>query len=539
MSSNPTDFNRIPIISWAVDDFETLRQNLSDYGDNLNDLVETYTRTVYNPLIRNVIQSSPFALNLGGSTTKQRLTATDKPVGVFNFSLASKTLYALREFYSEQLANDNPNRFSDLGLPKGLVPNDLVSMMYLNGEQKFYFVDKDNGNKEYLCIRQKKGQNDFDNDVEGARYYYASKTKKVYQTYKRKGGKVKYVEIYSLYYYAAVEGNFQFAARHFPVMMVAEYLESVGIKTRVYMTRFANPSNTNTLKKKLSKTKQSLPMSEVAQKELNTLQFDDCLIVQPMIVKEFQQEMDLPLAFMVCSNNIKNVYLDCIKTSFDKETSRQSGRYFGGVLWSQEQYWVGFERYRNKYQQYVELGLFKSKEVLPESMIFFHDISIQSYMRLFFSNLKYVYDSKNNRSYTDSELVLIPEVSRFFSWWMRTSANVIKHKINVINSVAFTKDVKEIISDITNSYNELQDIVRDTQDKNESDEYQTIGRNILVQLKILSGKYDQTVNFENYVNGIVEELTTYAEDTFYPTPEEDIERREAMKLNIQSELKKV
>jgi hypothetical protein len=242
-----TRFSKIPIIAWAIDEFQELKSICMNAGFDFNNYVENYRTRVYETKLRNLLDASPFNFNLGGSTTKSKLVATDKPIGVFNFSLASNTLYALQEFYSFELAQADPNRFADIGLISGLVPNDLVDSMVLNGQRKFLFRDKKNNNKEYYCEKRKKGTTEIDEGVVGAKLKYASKTKKVYQTYLKKGGKVKYVEIYSLFYYAAVSTDFQYAVRHFPAMMVAEYLESVGIKTRIYKTRFCNIQSKVTL----------------------------------------------------------------------------------------------------------------------------------------------------------------------------------------------------------------------------------------------------------------------------------------------------
>jgi hypothetical protein len=72
---------------------------------------------------------------------------------------------------------------------------------------------------------------------------FASKTKKPYLKYKKQGGKVRYVEIYSAHYYTRMSDNFSFAIRHIPILMAAEYLEKMGTLTKLYMTRFVIAAN--------------------------------------------------------------------------------------------------------------------------------------------------------------------------------------------------------------------------------------------------------------------------------------------------------
>jgi hypothetical protein len=136
----------------------------------------------------------------------------------------------------------------------GIVPNILVEFILIGGENKYFYKD-DNG-VEYPCEKRVKGQTAIDRKVPNAKLEYKSKTKKVFQTYKRKGGKVKYVEIYSLFYYSRLNNDLQFAIRHLPAMMVAEYLESIGIKTRIYMTRFVELFRNNKDGKVLSNINQ-------------------------------------------------------------------------------------------------------------------------------------------------------------------------------------------------------------------------------------------------------------------------------------------
>jgi hypothetical protein len=322
-------------------------------------------------------------------------------------------------------------------------------------------------------------------------------------------------------------------------MMVAEYLESVGIKTRIFMTRFVVPSYRDFVLRKTSETGVDLPMGNTSL----GINKNPCLLVQPILVKEFMQEVDKSSAFAISSENYARVYESCAgytyihDTEFKKSNFDASSTPYGQPQWSQEAYWEGVERYRNKYQEYVKLGIFKSKEVLPQAMLFFHCPAINSYLNGFLRQVRNSYDI-----YTDAEVVLEVEVNQFFNWWMRTSANTIKHKINIINSSAYEKDIREIEKDLQETYGELKNIVDSSVHKSkskpvtpDSEIYKRYGDFVLNKLNIT---YNGRVDVVNYVNYIVKELTTFADGGFYPTPEEEVEKRLEFKKTIYQELKK-
>ena len=242
-------FKGKPILSWVVDDFEQFNSILARNNFDLDSYIKSYQKSYFSDL-QKIIFDSPISLNLGGETKKNKLIATDKPTGIFNFSLASKTLFPLSEFYSEKLEKEDPQRFADLNVLSGIVPNILVDSIMIGGEKAYFY--KDEKGIEYPCVKRIKGETAIMKGVPNAKKEYKSKTKKVFQTYKKKGGKVKYVEIYSLFYYTSMGSELQFGIRHLPAMMVADYLESIGIKVRIYMTRFVVLDSNKKLRKKRS-----------------------------------------------------------------------------------------------------------------------------------------------------------------------------------------------------------------------------------------------------------------------------------------------
>jgi hypothetical protein len=535
----PKVFRNNPVVGWAIDNHDIIVKACNDNGVDYEYELDRYGRNSYDGEIEKIFLESPFKFNLGGQTEKYRLKATDKPIGVFNFSLASRSLYALNEYYSKDLAEQDPYRFKDLGLLSGLIPADLVQKIFIGDKQTFIFRDKVK-NKEYFVEKRKKGQTAIDMGIKGAEIEYGSKEKKVFQYYKRKGGKVKYVEIYSLFYYQRLgedddpNNDFHFAVRHIPAIMVSEYLEKQGIKVRFYMTRFVQIERQVPVRK-VSQNGVTLPMGQV---DLGGVTPKKYLIVEPIIAKDFQQDFDKKKTLVISSAMFKQVYESCAKYSVVRDLEESmplSDSYiYGQPSWNQEEYWEGIERYRNKYQEYVKLGIFQSKEVLPEAMIFFHDQSIKNLIVPFSKKLQKL-TKYNNLSEVD--IFLKPEVNRFFIWWMRTSANVIKHKINLLNSTNYVKDLRSIEADLLETKRELDVIVKETTNKSEKDIFNSYGFNILRQLNVVD--YNNVVSFKEYVQYFTKELTTFADDNYFPTPEKEVESRLEFQQFIDEELKKV
>ena len=529
-----------PILSWVVDDFEQFDQILQRGGFDWKSYLEDYKRNSFSKTTEKLIFQSPFSLNLGGETKKNKLIATDKPIGVFNFSLASKTLYPLSEFYSERLEKEDPNRFVNLNLISGIVPNIFVEYILIGNEKKYYY--KDEKGVEYPCVKKIKGQTAIDKGVPNAKLEYKSKTKKVYQTYKRKGGKVRYVEIYTLFYYTRIDGDLQFAIRHLPALMCAEYLESVGIKTRIYMTRFVELDGTVSLRERELGNNAKLPMYEANAVAANNNRFYNQVLIQPIIAKEFQQEIDNALACLISSAGYQEIYERIGKNTILQETTTGDRDVYGSPTWNQVQYWEGFERYRNKYMKYVKDGIFKSKEVLPESMIFFHDQSINNQISNFTSIARYYSERVSGRMKSEINALMLPEINIFFNWWMKTSANVIKHKVNLINSHEYTKDLREMKSELEKTITDVDEIIAKTQEARLKDDLENTRDRIFSYLEIQFQTLANgviIVDFDHYVNSMVKELVVFADGDFFPTPEDEVEKRLDFQTKIFEELKKL
>ncbi len=534
MASFGKTFANKPVLAWAIDDWETFYEAVSSNNGQTQTLdftsyLERFKNNIYNEEILPLYTQAPLALNLGGDTEKTKIVPTDKSTGIFDFSLASIGMYKVPEYYSAQLAKEQPNKFAEFELPSGVIPPDLVQQTSLNGQPSFFYKDLNNG-EVYNCIIRQKGETAIEQGVVGAQKKFATTNKKVYLTYKRNKGRVKYVEIYSLFYYSDLSGSTQYAVRHIPAMMVADYLESKGVKTRFYMTRFVLLHKNAYSLNKNTPDGVELPMYNLAPSKTNR----ENLFVQPIIVKDYGEEFDKALAFLVSSNEMRGVYNKIGTYSIEKEIQEKiynpSDELYGKPRWTQSEYYEGFDRYRNKYKMYTDQGIIKAKEVLGEALLFFHDIVIRDYFSNFINGVS-VYFPKNNRE--DIQVLSSLEINPFFLWWMRLSANTLRDKIDIINSNELKKDLIAINQRLQDSVNEYNSIVAETITR---EPYDLKNGNLTLQmflkdygLDVLSA-YKITdrrgaVTFERYVSQITNEITTYAEGKIFEATKEAQEVR--------------
>lgn len=517
-------FEGMPILSWAIDDWEQFRNALKEQNPrfDLDAFLDDFKKNIYIPKIEPLFVQASTEFNLGGKEKKQKIIATERPTGIFDFSLAARGLYKVQEYFSKKLADEYPNKFQEYEMPSGVVPPNLVREKFENGERVYYYEDSDG---YFPCVREQKGKAGIRQGIQGSKLQYATKTKKVYLTYKRNKGKVKYVEIYSLFYYTDLSGDLQYAIRHLPALMVAEYLESMGIMTRIYMTRFVVLGGDYKLKKYDGVNK--LPMYE----DVGQNQYGDVLFVQPIIAKDFGEEIDKPLAFAISADRHSSSIYDNIAYYAQKKEIDPSEYYkikiLGQPRWRQEEYFVGIERYRNKYKKYVDLGIFKSKEVLPEAMMFFHDFVIKSTLSEKLNQLRSITKEDELKS------LLNPNVFPFFSWWMRLSANFLKDKINIINSNELQKDIILMKAQFDSLISELDSIVGAIDGKINKKIKEWVQENglDLLRMYVMIDDTNKPIFFQ-YMTKVTSEITTYAEGDFYATDLESRQQRDELLSNV-------
>ena len=157
-------------------------------------------------------------ISLGGSFDKDRMIATDLPIGVFSFDLASQGLYRPMEYFSPDL-----NKIID--------PN-LVISTRVGDTDEYVFTYEENG-EVYILVQQQEGTND-------GKPIFRTRTKKVNLI---RGGRksisedsdqdAKYVDLFvpiGGLSYATTE---QLIYRALPAILVAYNMQIAGIKCSI------------------------------------------------------------------------------------------------------------------------------------------------------------------------------------------------------------------------------------------------------------------------------------------------------------------
>jgi hypothetical protein len=187
-------------------------------------------------------------INLGGSFDKSKIVATSQPIGVFDFSLASKGLYAPQEYYCPKLE-------------KLISDKDVVKVS--SNPNKFFYYKKDNGEVEAMeLVQQQKGtfkmlakeglvgalmnsgysekaaKEEASKVYKNAKLKFATTIKKVYLTRKNKSisdkkGSEKYVDLYVVVGATAEYTPISILYKTLPSLMASYFLNKAGIKSRI------------------------------------------------------------------------------------------------------------------------------------------------------------------------------------------------------------------------------------------------------------------------------------------------------------------
>jgi hypothetical protein len=544
------------LYGWALDTVEEFKEYYDSQKGNgsFDAYVLRYKNDIYDRSLSNLFEGNAINFNLGGENDKSKLEFTDRPIGVFDFSLASQQLFRVHEFYSEQLKNDQPNLFDSYNVPSGVVPNYYVNKVVIQGVNNFIYKDDKTGT-EYICVRRQKGltkllqeQPNLQTKIqEGTgliipsmptnKVKFASKTKKPYLKYKRQGGKVRYVEIYSAHYYTRMSDDFSFAVRHIPMLMAAEYLEKMGTLTKLYVTRFVIAANSPKPKKKDVLTGITLPLYD---EWVKYNQPNSSYTIMPMCVKEYGQEIDKPRFFAVGSRSYIDLYEHAVYNMRFHELASGSLNIGGNPDWTEKQYQEGFERFRQKYAQYSEKGIWKAKEVIPQGLIYFHDLPLN----IKWDDFKYRIRNAFNKSDISELIKNEPSVNKWFEMWMKISAFTIKDKFDIFNSNKPTKVYREIIKQQQSILQEIEFLIR--VEKNIL--FQEVLTEFLAFVKapLQYNAYGDTISvgysYENpikYITEKINEMTIFGGGGIFATPPEQIEKRNEIAEKLIEELTKI
>lgn len=195
-------------------------------------------------------------IEMGGEVKKSKLIITDDKRGIFDFGLASKGLFRVVEFFSEELKKELPQEFDNL--PSGIVNPDMVQKNVLGQftytsptNQKTYFLKRrQKGTTEILNIKPDTLLKTTDNGIEytainsldGIKLEFASSTKKSYLMFQKKGGKSRYVDLYCVIGGLKDLKGIGMLNRTLPILLASKVLEENGIKTRIFGMRMYQQS---------------------------------------------------------------------------------------------------------------------------------------------------------------------------------------------------------------------------------------------------------------------------------------------------------
>lgn len=163
-------------------------------------------------------------IDMGGAFEKSRLIITDDKRGIFDFGLASKGLYRPQEYYSKELATELPFEFPQK--PPGVVPWESVK----EDKMKQFWYTSETNQKTYQLFSEQEG-------TQAGKLVFKTTTKKSYVMFQKKGGKAKMVDLYVPFSAGAGLNETGMLVRIMPMILVAKYLESVQIRTRISMAR--------------------------------------------------------------------------------------------------------------------------------------------------------------------------------------------------------------------------------------------------------------------------------------------------------------
>lgn len=221
----------------------------SDDVDLLNGKLPTFIETDLLDTAIEQISNLFELINLGGAFDKDRMIATDLPIGVFDFGLASQGLYRLQEYWCPDL-----NKLIDPNLVRKITtdPNKYTYTETIEGVNKtFFVVQQQKGTREIEKMNAhieelvKVGETrEFATELAKAQFpnaklIFRTTTKKVNlvrrsKTLKNnKVGNEKYVDLFLRIGGSWYETPRSLLYRTMPSLLVAYFLDRAGIKTRI------------------------------------------------------------------------------------------------------------------------------------------------------------------------------------------------------------------------------------------------------------------------------------------------------------------
>lgn len=282
-------------------------------------------------------------INLGGAFAKDRMIATDLPIGVFDFSLASKGLYRAQEYYCETL-----NKIIQPDLVKKIsnLPPSYVFTQKIDGEIKTYNVtQQQEGTFEIMRMNSYiqelilGGMSDVDatklakEKYPKAKLIFRTTTKKVNLIRRSKTlkeneeGNEKYVDLFIAIGGLANQTPRSLMYKAMPCLLVAYFINKAGIKTRILGLNTGNEGN------------------ESRAEFRNFNRFADAFVI-----KEYEEDFDFnKIAILTADSRVfRWKMFKGIASTFFSKLNFDIGSGLGGRM-TGDCFKLMFERYKNFY----------------------------------------------------------------------------------------------------------------------------------------------------------------------------------------------
>jgi hypothetical protein len=324
------------------------------------------------------------SIDSGGAFKKSRIKLSEDKRFMFSFSLASKGLIRVPEYYNNEIATKFPKMFNSVGTAKddstmvaGVVDTNIVESRMLGNGQTYFFVNID---KEYPLRQQQKGtakmleinSSAILTQTEGGMFFtepsfyndfslvFSSSFKKSYLEMPKEGGNAPAVDIYVPFdMYNQLMTKITPAI---PLILASEYLMRARIKVRINVMRPIGV-NYNTMSSSIV----AFPIKDFSDPiDWNKLAVLRGLKKAGKLVTEanaYINQSNMGLYERTSSNQLR------IKTDV---LGRPYASYADILLYDEEELLQQeFGRYKNWFRKEVEEGRIKSKLVEKPLMLTF------------------------------------------------------------------------------------------------------------------------------------------------------------------------
>ena len=219
---------------------------------------------------------------------------------------------------------------------------------------------------------------------------------------------------------------------------------------------------------------------------------------------------------------------------------------YGDPDWSEPRYQEAFERFRQKFIRYSDKGIWKAKEIVPQGMIYFHDLVLNINFYNHARNVGEAFRDASGNQIEMHELIRNnPSVNKWFETWMRISAFTIKDKFDIFNTNKPTKVYRDIIKHQQSVIQEIEFMIK----TEKNDDFKKYLKDEFLPMVLQPTIYYSNGNIDeagysyndsiNYITQKINEMTIYADGGIFETPKEQIEKRNEMAERLYDELTKI